>query len=868
MTIPVNKAKKPRLLIGLFIEGETIIHQSGLFYGAADTVRQRGASLICVPGGTPGENRDGRSVLQNPLYDHISATDVDGLIVSGSHGNYVSPEMFSTFYSRYLPLPMVSIGQALGDMPALFMDNESGYRELIRHLIHKHRFKRLAFIRGPQENPSAELRFRVYLDILSEHGLFADPRCIVQGDGTRQSGERAVWMLFEQRNAECDAIVAANDEMALGALNALVKRGIRVPYDIAVTGFGDIEECSYVTPQLTTVRQPMYNIGAQAAEMILDLVEEKPVSRRVFLSTETIIRQSCGCPFGANLLKIHQQHQIPEKHRRDGTFTSLEERIIAEMAAAVAEASPAGKESTTGKNQARRLYKAFFIDTRGKLSNVFLQVLDEVLRATLAADGEALAWQDALWTLRAHSHTMLSQAEALYAEELLQQGAIMIAESARRAQGIAKLQEHSILSTVRNIIKTLMTTFDVNRLLDAAAQGLHSLGIPRGYMVLCGERATSLVLPQLLAGPRPPGAILALSFDGRQTAVYPPNGLPFPGNQLLPAGMLRHERPFTMMVVPLTATGDLLGFLLLETGPHQFNFYEILSEQISSSLNALVLFMQVQDQANDLALANRQLESEVSQRKLAQIALNAAKEAAENANRSKSVFLASMSHELRTPLNAIVGYSEMLAEDAKEKNDSQLCADLEKVRSAGTLLRAIVNDILDLSKIEAGKMTLSLEEFDITLVMRDVVETLQPQLLGRPVSLASECANGTGAMFADITKVRQILLNIAGNAVKFTKTGDVRLYADHMQENGKDFFRITVHDTGIGMTAEQTQSVFTAFAQADASTSRIFGGTGLGLAISRSLCRLMGGDIAVSSEIGKGSEFVVMLPARVEKKEE
>jgi signal transduction histidine kinase len=249
---------------------------------------------------------------------------------------------------------------------------------------------------------------------------------------------------------------------------------------------------------------------------------------------------------------------------------------------------------------------------------------------------------------------------------------------------------------------------------------------------------------------------------------------------------------------------------------------------------------------------------------MAQEELTAAKDAAENANRSKSVFLASMSHELRTPLNSIVGYSEMLAEDAKEKHDDQLASDLEKIRGAGTHLRAIVNDILDLSKIEAGKMSLYLEDFDVSLVMREVSETLRPQLYGSAISLACTCPDTTGSMHADITKVRQIILNILSNAVKFTKDGQIGFFAARISKDGKDWVRFTVRDTGIGMTAEQVRHVFETFTQAEASTSRMYGGTGLGLAISRSLCRLMGGDIAVTSEIQKGSEFMIMLPANVE----
>jgi signal transduction histidine kinase/DNA-binding LacI/PurR family transcriptional regulator len=860
-----HKEKTLSPVIGLFLEGASVVRQSGLFFGAAEIARQRGASLICIPGVSPEKARQHQPGARNSLYDHVSAADIDGLIISGVLGAYVSPETFRNLYGRYLPMPIVSVDQALGDMPAVFVDNETGFRDLARHLLHEHRFKRIAFIRGPRDNPGAELRFRAFIETLTEYGFAADPKRVVQGDWTRKSGEHAISILFDQRSVECDAIVAANDEMALGAMSALAARGMRVPYDIAVSGFGDIEECSFVTPPLTTVRQPLYNIGTQAAEMVLDLVMGKEVSRRVFLSSTLILRQSCGCPFGANLQKIHERHRIPEKHRRDGSFRAVKERIVTEMAAAVAEASPQENKEAGLKELAGRLYKAFFVDTKGKLTNVFLQVLDEVLQTTFKQGGDVLAWQDALWTLRSHAHTILSQSEALCGEDLLQRGTTMIAESARRAQGFAKLREQSLLSIVRNIAHSLLTTLDPDRLLEATARGLFELGIPHGNIVVCGERSASLAVPSALSGPRPPGSLLVVSFEGGAITRYPPHGLQFPGNQLVPAGRLRREQPFCMVVVPLLSGEELLGFLLLETGSLELHLFEILSEQISASLNASILVKKVHDQTSDLALANRSLESEVFQRKQAEIELSKAKEAAENANTSKSVFLASMSHELRTPLNAIVGYSEMLAEDAAGGSDVQLAADLEKIRSAGTHLRAIVNDILDLSKIEAGKMGLYLTEFDLPLVVRDAADAVRPQIAGRPVSLTAECEASVGVMLADSTKVRQIILNILGNAVKFTKEGSVRLAASRVQREDGDWFRFSVSDTGIGMSSEQAQSVFAAFTQADASTSRLYGGTGLGLAISRSLCRLMGGDITASSELGKGSEFVIMLPARVEK---
>ncbi|HEU5450050.1 MAG TPA: response regulator, partial [Acidimicrobiia bacterium] len=250
----------------------------------------------------------------------------------------------------------------------------------------------------------------------------------------------------------------------------------------------------------------------------------------------------------------------------------------------------------------------------------------------------------------------------------------------------------------------------------------------------------------------------------------------------------------------------------------------------------------------------------VIERMWADDALRAAKEAAEVANEAKSTFLASMSHEFRTPLNAIIGYAEMLEEEASDGGQEDLLPDLGKIRSAGRHLLGVINDVLDLSKIEAGRTDLYLETFSVDTLLDEVAATVRPLAESKGNRLEIRKGDGLGEMYSDLTKVRQTLLNLSGNASKFTEGGTVTVNA---RRDGDDVV-FEVSDTGIGIAPEHMDRLFQPFSQAESSTARRFGGTGLGLVISRRFCEMLGGGVTVQSEPGVGSTFTVRLPARFE----
>ncbi len=293
--------------------------------------------------------------------------------------------------------------------------------------------------------------------------------------------------------------------------------------------------------------------------------------------------------------------------------------------------------------------------------------------------------------------------------------------------------------------------------------------------------------------------------------------------------LLKHGRMFTGIITDISAQKAAED----ELREHQEHLEEVVEERTA----------ELKESAEELAKAA---------------------DAAEVANRAKSTFLANMSHELRTPMNAIIGYSEMLWEDAEDEGLDEIVPDLKKINTAGKHLLALINDILDLSKIEAGKMELFLETFDVEVMIREVAETVQPLLDKNENELVLELDGGLGNARLDVMKLRQSLMNLLSNASKFTHAGKVTVRAERASRGDRSWLIVSVQDSGIGIAEERADLVFEEFQQADDSTTREYGGTGLGLPISRRFCRMMGGDITVSSKVGAGSTFTIEVPLTAE----
>jgi signal transduction histidine kinase len=275
-----------------------------------------------------------------------------------------------------------------------------------------------------------------------------------------------------------------------------------------------------------------------------------------------------------------------------------------------------------------------------------------------------------------------------------------------------------------------------------------------------------------------------------------------------------------------------------------------------------VMLGEIEQAHEDLQKLNATLEEKVAERSER---LRHAKELAEQANRTKSAFLANMSHELRTPLNAIIGYSEMLREEAHEMEQADVISDLEKIEKSGKHLLGIINEILDLSKIEAGRVDLFPEAFELRHIVDEALSSATPLIVKNENDISVDVESGI-QVFTDQTRLRQILTNLVGNAAKFTHKGSITIHATTEVLDDQRWISVAVQDTGIGLTEEQIRKLFEPFVQADASTTRKYGGTGLGLAISAKFTQMMGGSLQIKSQLGRGSTFTVRLPAVLPKR--
>jgi DNA-binding LacI/PurR family transcriptional regulator/GAF domain-containing protein len=595
--VPGRQNSRPT--IALIADDIVYEYQAGIWSGVIAAARERDVNLICFAGKRL-HSIAGFEAQGNVVYDLVSAERVDGLVIlTAALGSRVGLEGIRAFCESYRALPMVSVGLALEGIPSVLVDNEKGLRDVLVHLIENHSYRRIAFIRGPTANAEAEQRYQTYARVLTEHGLTVAPDLVAPGDFLRSSGVTAVSMLLDEREADFEAIVAANDEMALGALEALRARGIRVPHDVVLVGFDDIEEARLVTPPLTTVQQPLHEQGQHATAMLLALLASEQVPEQVTLPTSAVVRQSCGCLSPAVIRAAAGPVVEAGKAAAATTWAPRREEILVRMTETARDSDP-----RFGLEWATLLLDAFTAELTGKSPGAFLSALDDALHQVAEAGGDVAAWHAAVSALRRSAlPTLVGSGHTLSkAEDLWSQAQVMIGEAAQRTQAYRGLQARQRVQIQSEVGASLLSTFDVEGLMDVLAEGLPKLGIPGCYLSLYENSQSPAEWSWLM-----------LAYDEGRRVELETGGRRFSSRQLIPEDLRSQDRQFSFVVEPLYSKGKQLGFAVFEAEPPEAYMCETVRGQISSALQGALLVEELEERGQALLEANRALERHAAQ---------------------------------------------------------------------------------------------------------------------------------------------------------------------------------------------------------------------------------------------------------------
>lgn len=778
------------LTLGLISPLLETFYYSWILEGAHAAAHQHAARLIAVQS---GEGAARLAFEQLPF----APTNVDGLIVVLEALS--DDAMQAVAASGY---PLITIGRTVPNsaIPSIMADNTASVRALTEHLL-THGHTHFAYISGPENNLDAQQRRAGFEAVMQAHALTAT-FCV--GDWTPASGEREIQRLLEARDP-FTAVVCANDHMAFGVLRALQAAGRRVPEDVAVVGFDNAPMARHISPSLTTVRQPIYQLGAQAVHHLAKWITTGQRATAHAIPTEQVIRRSCGCP------PVWEPAALEQRLTHPSSANVIQR--IAEALNAYLGASAQGKlPAEVAHARAENLHRLF---ADPQWPTAFVAYVSDLAVAEAEAGRSAQGLQAALSIL----HEWLWQrdwplAQVQQANHLLHQARQAANDRFTRRIGFQEIQLEEEQAAFLSAATQLMAL----PLADVLAlRWLQGTSLTHAVLAVLDKHAPTFTLagtyPRALTAPAEPRPLADLIQVSAPTAPQP----------------------------------EL--FFYVRTAERLFGWLGVQAHLYKTEIRPYSALA-----AN---LAHALLRHELYD------AEQAARHNAEVANRAKSEFLASMSHELRTPLNGILGYAQILRRD-RNLTPLQLNG-LTIIQQSGEHLLTLITDILDLSKIEARKLELLPTAFSVAELLQNVVAIIRMRADQKDLDFVYEGLNALpSGIMADEKRLRQVLINLLSNAVKFTPAGSVTLRAGVVDEAGRPAplaptpstcrLRFEVVDTGVGIAPEVLQRLFRPFEQGGDLHQRAEG-TGLGLAISRKLIQAMGSDIHVTSVVGRGSTF-------------
>ncbi|MEW6402056.1 MAG: substrate-binding domain-containing protein [Chloroflexota bacterium] len=735
----------------------------------------------------------------------VGPWNTDGLIV-------IAPHQPEDVKSRYLEQvlaaghPVVFVESAESG-PTVGPDNAGGIRQALAHLK-QHGHRRIAFIGGEAGRPGdGPERLQAFLLGCQELGLETDQRLMAYGKFTVPGGYQAMRQILES-NSRFTAVLASNDESAIGAMQALRAAGRCIPEDVAVIGFDNRFEARNQNPPLTSVDQPAHEIGYQSLRLMLRRLNgDADPSTVVRTPTRLVIRRSCGCPRDAlvtrSLADLAGAESAPSDSKRQ-LIQTMSETVFAEVGQL---------HFPTIQTHCEQLINAFALSLERCNPASFQTALGEILQQVSTLDEDAHAWQTALTILR-HWWPTLVQADQqeIRREEVtewLDQARIAISECAQAQLLRYFARQDDFTQQLSLMSADLSETLEIAQIQKILDQYVPALNIRHARLVLFEAGGDDPVAWSLL-----PATPVADRFPEQR----------FPTRQFPPPDLYPKDGPFQLALLPIAIHKKPAGFVAFDAS----NLPPCLAvvRQLTSALESIRLYRE--------AAEGRRM--------------------AEEADRLKSRFLSTVSHELRTPLNLIVGLSEMQL----KQPDRDVRQSVERIHTSAQHLGHLIRDVLDLASSDAGQLRLTCEPLDLGESLQIAIKTGKQLARDKGLEWRTDISPQLPRVWGDRTRLQQVTLNLVSNAIKFTSQGwvELRIYAEDSQ------VCISVRDSGLGIPADEQAWIFNEFRQSERTTARGYGGLGLGLAICKRLVELHNGEIGVhsSGEEGAGSTFYIRLP--------
>ena len=813
-----EKPVKPK--IGLFIHGLIPQYNRLAWLGLAEASLAANMHLISYVVGESSYTTN----PQNALFEFVHSEMLDGIVFLQALGlEFLASDESPDWLTRLeqVQVPMMRIGLPFAYGPSIVIDNYSATRQLMEHLIVVHGCEHIAFVSGFVDHLDTQIRYEVYLEKLREHGLPVLPELVAEGDYTRASGAKAIQTILEAYSGDVHAVFAANDAMALGSIDVLQERGYHVPKDILVVGFDDVIEGRYIRYPLTTVRQPIYEMGKMAISMMSDLLQGKPCAAETVLPTELLIRQSCGC--------------LPQSVVWAGADTA-----VSTLTAYPPELSA---------NWTQRLEKSYLADLQSAQTTEFLSTLSDLMEQATNVPLESTQWQNFITQLRGQFQ---HENNSKRAENLWHQARVLLSDANYRGQAALSTAKTLKAIDLSQIIQRISRSFDFEQFQRAFVTELPGAGV---YKCLLTIHPNADVIADRRANLLPRLTQPLVYFDQEQAQFFSEGAAHIDSHHLL-THILAEDKPELSIVQMLFQHNQPIGYLVLFVPATIENIYvyELLKSQISNVLLGTLLMKQIQAHAVELEteVAKRTVNLQEANAQLQRSAMEL-----EQSNRELKVVANVAAHDLQEPLRKIQLFADRL--DALYQNvlDERGLDYLRRLQSSSARMQRLIHDLRIFSHVTTRK--LAIEEVDLAHTMRSVLIELESMYAGCSAQVHTE---KLPTLEADPYQMMLLFSNLISNGLKFQDGDNVPQVSIQAELLGLPtrLVRIRFQDNGIGMDMKYHDRIFDAFQKLHGRNE--FRGSGIGLAICRRIVERHNGTITMQSKEGQGTLFTVDLPLK------